>query len=133
MIAVGLGCRRDCAVEDIVAAVMAALAQAGRGLDEVSALYAPDVRRDAPALFDAAAHLGKHLEFIATAQLIERSGEALTHSARVQARLGVPSAAETAALVGALFTASGGTRARLLAPRSVAGAATCALAIIEGA
>jgi len=130
MITAGLGCRRACTAEDVVAAVMTALAQAGRALEEVSALYAPDARRDAPALRAAATQLGKPLAFVGTAQLVQQTARALSHSAHAQRHLGVPSAAETAALAGVCGTHPG-ANARLLGPRSIAGAATCALAIAE--
>jgi cobalamin biosynthesis protein CbiG len=109
---------------------MAALASAGRELAEVQALYAPEVRRDAPALRAAALRLGKPLEFLAMELLLQQRAGALTQSERVQQGLGLPSAAETAALAGACG-AQPAASARLLGPRSIAGAATCALAIVE--
>lgn len=100
-IAAGLGCRRACAPEDVVAAITAALACAGRRIDEVSTLYAPAARMDAAALRAAAAQLGKRLEFVALERLAQHSQGVLTHSERVLSALGIPSAAETAALAGA--------------------------------
>lgn len=130
MIAAGVGCRRQCTAQDVVAAVRAALSSAGRELAEVSALYAPVARSDAPALREAAALLGKALELVAIDRLAAQSPRVLTRSARVQASLGVPSAAETAALAGACGDRPG-VAARLLGPRTVAGSATCALAVQE--
>ena len=130
MIAAGLGCRRACTADDVVAAISAALARADRTLDDVCALYAPDLRADSVALHAAAAQLGKRLEFVGREQLVAHSALALTHSERVQRALGVPSAAETAALAGA-HTERPGSGARLLGPRSSAGGATCALATWE--
>jgi cobalt-precorrin 5A hydrolase len=130
MITAGLGCRRACAPEDVVAAITAALACAGRNISEVSALYAPAARMDASALRAAAAQLGKRLEFVALERLAQHSEGALTHSERVLSALGIPSAAETAALAGACAQRPGSS-ARLLGPRSSAGGATCALAMLE--
>jgi cobalt-precorrin 5A hydrolase len=132
MIAAGLGCRRACAPEDIVAAITAALASAGRSLDEVGTLYAPAARMDSAALRAAAAQLGKRLEFVALERLAQHSDGVLTRSERVLSALGIPSAAETAALAGAC--AGRPDRCpRLLRPRSSAGGATCALATLEEA
>jgi cobalt-precorrin 5A hydrolase len=130
MIAAGLGCRRACAPEDILAAVATALASAGRSLEEVGALYAPAARMDSGALRAAAAQLGKRLEFVALERLAQYSAGALTRSERVLSALGIPSAAETAALAGACAGCPG-SHARLLGPRSSAGGATCALATLE--
>lgn len=115
-----------------MAAITAALACAGRGLDEVSALYAPAARRDAAALRAAAAQLGKRLEFVALERLAQHSEAVLTRSERVLSALGIPSAAETAALAGACAQQPGSSP-RLLGPRSSAGGATCALATLEKA
>lgn len=130
MIAAGLGCRRACAPEDVVAAITAALARAGRCIDEVSALYAPAARTDSAALRAAAAQLGKRLEFVALERLAQHSAAVLTRSERVLSALGIPSAAETAALAGAC-AARPSCSPRLLGPRSSAGGATCALATVE--
>jgi cobalt-precorrin 5A hydrolase len=130
MIAAGIGCRSSCNAHDIVAAVHAALAQAGRRLDEVAALYAPALRQDAAALPLAAAQLAKPLRLVAHAALLQHSAACLTHSERVLAALGVPSIAETAALAGA-DAATCGANARLLGPRVAYGGATCALATVE--
>jgi cobalt-precorrin 5A hydrolase len=130
MIAAGLGCRRACAPEDVVAAIEAALKRAGRELEEVCALYAPAARTNSAALRAAAALLGKRLEFVALEHLAQHSAAALTHSERVLRALGIPSAAETAALAG-VCSARPGSRARLLGPRTAAGGATCALATVE--
>jgi cobalt-precorrin 5A hydrolase len=128
MIAAGIGCRRACALEDVLAVVRVALERVGRGLDDVDAFYAPMIRADSPALRGAAAQLCKRLEFVAQERLLEQSAGALTRSERVLRALGVPSIAETAALAGA---ARPGRSARLLGPRVSFGGATCALAVLE--
>jgi cobalt-precorrin 5A hydrolase len=130
VIAAGIGCRPACAAEDIVAALEAALTGAGRALVEVAALYAPAARADSAALHAVATTLGKRLELVEQAQLVQCSAGALTHSAHAQRALGVPSVAETAALAGANAEWPG-QRARLLGPRVSSGGATCALAVVE--
>jgi cobalt-precorrin 5A hydrolase len=130
MIAAGIGCRPSCATEDIVAALDAALAAAGRTLAEIAALYAPAARADSSALRAAALTLGKRLELLEQERLAQFSAGALTHSEHAQRALDVPSVAETAALAGA-DTEWPGCRARLLGPRVSSGGATCALAHVE--
>ncbi|HTU64247.1 MAG TPA: cobalamin biosynthesis protein [Polyangiales bacterium] len=130
MIFAGIGCRPACAAGEIVAALEAALASAGRTLAEVAALYAPAARADLRALEHAASMLGKRLELVEHERLVERSAGALTHSAHAQRAFGVPSVAETAALAGA-HAAWPNLGARLLGPRVSSGGATCALAIVE--
>jgi cobalt-precorrin 5A hydrolase len=130
VIAAGLGCRRACTQQDVLAALAAALEHAGRTIDEVAALYAPEARRDAPALRAAALELGKPLEFVGHDQLTQQAERALTRSERVNALLGLPSIAETAALAGAARTGADAA-VHLLGPRQIAGAATCALAIAD--
>jgi precorrin-6Y C5,15-methyltransferase (decarboxylating) len=132
VIAAGFGCRRACTQQGVLAALAAALEHAGRTLDEVAALYAPEARRDAPALRAAALALGKPLEFVGHDQLARQAQRALTRSERVHARLGLPSIAETAALAGAARICAD-SAVHLLGPRQVAGAATCALAIAGAA
>jgi cobalt-precorrin 5A hydrolase len=129
MIAAGLGCRSGCAHHDVLRALDGALARAGHARDEVSALYVPEEKGAEAGLRAAAAELGKPLVLVARAALLAQSAATLTHSPQALERYGVPSVAETAALAGA--AAHG--RPRLLGPRQVAGAATCALAITEEA
>ena len=128
MIAGGLGCRRGCAADEIVRAIELALNRAGMSLDEVHALYAPAFKLDESGLACAAAQLGKQLVLLPLEQLQLQAHAALSDSPQVAERFGLPSIAETAALAGALTFAQAQQAARLLAPRSVVGGATCALA-----
>ena len=130
MIAAGLGCKRGCSSGDVLLALEAALASAGRALSEVQALYAPEFKAEEPALSAAAQHLGKPLRLLPMADLQLQAAHALTHSEQVSARFGVPSIAETAALAGACTRER--SRASLLGPRQIAGGASCALAVIWG-
>jgi cobalt-precorrin 5A hydrolase len=127
MIAAGLGCRRGCASDDLLRALNAALASAGRALDEVGALYCPEFKADEPALAEVATQLGKPLRVLSLQQLKLHAAHALTRSEQVASRFDLPSIAETAALAGACTSAH--SRASLLGPRQVSGGASCALAI----
>lgn len=157
MINAGLGCRRGCPPDDLVAAVRAALAASARALDELGALYAPEWKRDEHALQLAAAELGKSLVFVAMPALAAQRAGTLTQSLIVEARFGLPGVAEAAALAGAALAAdtapaqsaarvasalAGASEAQgpraptarrvcLLGARVVVGGATCALAELE--
>lgn len=128
MIAAGLGCRAGCPVEHVLAALEQALAAGGCVLEELSGLYTAEFKRAEPALLLAAERLGKPLLGLPLAQLQAQNGKALSCSAQSLERFGVLSIAETAALAGAARGA-GPSEPRLLGTRSIAGSATCALAI----
>jgi len=125
MIAAGFGCRPSCSVADVCAALELALHESGASLREVRALFGAEVAA-APALSEAASALDKPLLLLPIAALRGSAGAALTRSARVLERFGLPSIAETAALAGLLQL--GASEARLLSARLACGAATCALA-----
>jgi cobalt-precorrin 5A hydrolase len=125
MIAAGFGCRPSCSVADLCAALELVLRANGASLLEVRALFGAEVAA-APALLEAATALDKPLLLLPLATLEASAGAALTRSARVLERFGLPSIAETAALAGLRELGAGG--ARLLSPRVAYGAATCALA-----
>lgn len=131
MIAAGVGCRSGCAPGDIVAAVQGAVAASGLCLADVRALYSAEFKASEPNLRRAADALDKPLVFLPTAALEEQAGGAASRSPQVLARFELPSVAETAALAGAFELGQRRSPVRLLAPRLVAGAATCALARAE--
>jgi cobalt-precorrin 5A hydrolase len=141
MIAAGVGCRAGCPPADIIEALTRAVELEGLVLEDVQALFSVEAKRAEAGLLDAAELLGKRLVLLPHAALAAQAGGTLTRSAAVAARFALPSVAETAALAGAVELAgevpfaghvacasNGGTRARLLAPRQVAGGAACALA-----
>lgn len=121
MIAAGLGCRKNCSVDDILGAIAGALKSTGRSSAEIAVLCAPDFKAGEAALTDAARQLDRPLVFLPKEKLATQAAGARTCSDRVLAIHDLPSVAETAALAGA-------TPARLLAPRFNFGGAACALA-----
>jgi cobalt-precorrin 5A hydrolase len=129
-IAAGVGCRAHCAPGDLVGALAAALERGGGDIADVRAIYAPDFKREDETLSLFAEHLQKALVFLPLADLERQAHLALTSSAKIAARYGLPSIAETAALAGAFSCVPGGT-IRLLGPRTIRGGATCALAAPE--
>lgn len=134
MIAAGFGCRKGCSSDDMMRALDAALHAAGCARADVRALYAPAFKAAEPGLADVATRLSKPLVFLRDEDLKLQAAFAISRSEHAQARLGVPSVAETAALAGARAANALPERAaRLLGPRQISGGATCALAIADDA
>ncbi|MCG5235861.1 cobalamin biosynthesis protein [Xanthobacter oligotrophicus] len=122
MIVAGIGSKRGVSVDDVLAALDAALARAALARDDVALIAAPAVKGGEAGISEAAAKLGLPLVLVPQTQLEAASNRTKTRSERVIALLRVPSAAETAAL------AAAGAKARLLGPRLALGPVTCALA-----
>ncbi len=118
MIVAGIGCRRGCPAEEIVALVRQAEALSA----PVDALAAPAFKQDEPGLAEAARRLGVTLRFVPDAALTAAQGACVTVSAAAERATGFASVAEAAALAG------GGT---LLLPRIAGTRATCAVARVE--
>lgn len=123
MIAIGLGCRKECASEAIVAIVRRALA-ACSGVEGVRRLFSLVEKSGEPGLRMAAETLGFELVFLPHEALAAVATRVLTHSPAAQRRFGLASVAEAAALAGA------GPGAKLLMPRLAANGATCAVALV---
>jgi cobalt-precorrin 5A hydrolase len=125
LIAIGLGCRKNCASEAIVALVRRALADCA-GVVGARRLFSLADKKDERGLNAAAATLGYDLVFLPREALAAAAPRLLTRSAATQSRFGLDSVAEAAALAGA------GPEARLLGPRLAANGATCAIAVTGG-
>jgi len=117
VIVAGIGCRRGCPAEDIVALVRLAEEQAAC---HVGALAAPDFKQDETGLHEAARRLGVALNFVDATALAAVQPRCPTRSEAAARHAGAASVAEGSALA-----ASGG---RLLLARIANGRATCALA-----
>jgi cobalt-precorrin 5A hydrolase len=125
MIVAGIGCKRGAPALDVEAAIRAALARANIAADTLDAI-ATIARKSAEVGIQAAAtKLGVSIVPVADIDLLAAGDRTQTRSERVQTMTGVPSVAEAAAL------AAAGPSARLIGPRLVMGAATCALAVSE--
>lgn len=125
MIAAGFGMSGRVEPETLVALFGQVLERAGLDAAAVSCAATVAARQDLPAFRAAMARLGLPVRAVSAAELEAAGGRVATASPRILARHGVGSLAEAAAL------AAAGEGARLLAPRRVLGAATCALAITE--
>jgi cobalt-precorrin 5A hydrolase len=122
MMVAGVGCRRGASAGDIEAAIRAALARAGVDAAALGAIATIAAKQNEAGIDAAATKLGVSIIVVSETALQAASQRTITRSERVLASMGVPSVAEAAAL------AAAGPSARLLAPRLVVGAATCALA-----
>ncbi len=122
MIVAGVGCRRGAPALDIEAAVRAALARANITAGALDVIATIAAKRGEAGIQAAAEKLGVSVIVISDADLQAATDRTETRSERVLAIAGVPSVAEAAAL------AAAGPAARLISPRLVVGAATCAVA-----
>ncbi len=125
MMVAGVGCRKGASAREIGAAISAALMRAGLRVDALDAIAAPAAKSSEAGIAAAANDLGVPLVLIPQAELEAAGARTVTRSERVIALLGVPSAAEAAAL------AAAGPAGRLVAPRTAVGPATYALAASE--
>lgn len=122
MIVAGIGCRKGCAADEIVALVRRAVAEAGAAHCRLTALAAPAFKRAEPGLCEAATILALPLLHVGDDRLKAVQAECPTRSAPALAATGHGSVAEAAAL------AAAGPGARLVLARISSAAATCALA-----
>lgn len=122
MIVAGFGSKRGVSMDDVLAALDAALARAGLSRADVSVVATPAVKGGEAGISEAAAKLNLPLVLVPPTRLEAASSRAETRSERVVRLFRVPSVAETAAL------AAGGAAARLMGPRIALGPVTCALA-----
>jgi cobalt-precorrin 5A hydrolase len=122
MIVAGIGCRKGASAAEVEAAIAAALVTAGFATQRLDLIATPAVKGEEPGIVNAALARGVPLVLVPRADLEATGGRTVSHSERVLAIMGVPSAAEAAAL------AAAGPTARLVGPRIAVGPATCALA-----
>jgi cobalt-precorrin 5A hydrolase len=120
-IAIGVGCRKGCPSEAIVALVKRAMARAACEAAPVG-LFSHAAKRFEPGLVEAAEKLGLPLILLDQTRLRAASPHAATTSTKVMTLFALPSIAETAALAGA------GARAELLVSRISSAGASCAIA-----
>ena len=125
MMVAGIGCKSGVTAEAVVEALRATLAKHGVEREAVAKLAAPAIKSGEKALHDAATKLALPLVFVDANALAKAAPHTLSHSERSLAATGAPSASEASAL------AAAGLGARLLGPREIVGAVTCALAVSE--
>lgn len=120
MIVAGIGCRKGVDAAGVLAAVDAALRSHDLDRAALSALATTTFKQDEAAIFAAARQLGLEVIIIEGA---EETQYTITRSDISLAVAGSPSVSESAAL------AAAGKDARLLGPRLIIGAVTCAIAV----
>jgi cobalt-precorrin 5A hydrolase len=123
MIVAGIGCRKGATAEEVDAAIEVALQETGQSRGALTSLATSDGKGSEPGLVDAAAANGLELVLIRPAALQAAGPRTKSFSPRVKEMFGVPSVAEAAAL------AAAGPDAALLAPRTIVGPVTCAIAV----
>jgi len=120
-VAIGIGCKRGCTSEAIVALVERAIAAAACA-GTPAALFTHEAKKSEAGLACATEALGLPLVFLDGQVLRPASLRAATNSPTVIAMFGLPSIAEAAALAGA------GPSSVLLVARMSNGGASCAIA-----
>jgi cobalt-precorrin 5A hydrolase len=124
LIAIGVGCRRNCSGAVLAQLVSRTLVSWPRDLPSPvrRSLFTIEDKRGDAGINEAAQALGIDLVFLSREALREAMPRTQTHSARAQALFGVGSVAEASALAG------GGPNATLVVPRTSENDATCAIA-----
>lgn len=125
MIVAGVGCRKGAPAADVETAIRTVLSRAGITSDALDCIATTAAKDGEAGIETAAAKLGVAVVVVSQDELKAAGERAETRSERVLTLMGVPSVAEAAAL------AAAGPSGRLISPRLVIGAATCALAATE--
>jgi cobalt-precorrin 5A hydrolase len=113
---IGIGCRRGVSIEQIHAAVFAALGT--QPLASVRALASIDSKKDETALLEFAARLGLPLHFFSKRRIAQVE---ISASERVQALLGIDGVCEPCALLAS-------RNGRIIVPKTMTGGVTVAIA-----
>ncbi|MCT8971891.1 cobalamin biosynthesis protein [Microbaculum marinisediminis] len=122
MIVAGIGCRKGCGADEIVALIEDAVKQAGIANCKFTALAAPRFKDDEPGPREAAERMNLPLLLIDEKAMKAVEPRCPTRSETALKATGFASVAEAAAL------AAAGTDGRLVLPRISSAMATCALA-----
>lgn len=120
ILAIGVGCRKGCSAAAIVGLIEQVRAAAPAGL--MVGLFTIVDKAEEPGLLDAACCLGLGLVCLSRDALRAVMPSVETRSAAAEARFGIASVSEAAALAGA------GPGAHLVVRRIAANGATCAVA-----
>ena len=123
MIIAGVGCRKGATQQDILSAIETALEAHGLATPALSALATVELKRDEQGIIAAGRVLELPLLVVDDIALVAAAPRTLSRLQISQEAVGRLSVSEAAAL------AAAGADAILLGPRTVAGLATCAIAI----
>jgi cobalt-precorrin 5A hydrolase/precorrin-3B C17-methyltransferase len=122
VLALGIGCARGAAAEEVVALVARSLAEAHLAAAAIAAVVSIELKADEPALHEVAARLGVPARFFPAAELLRETPRLATPSAAVLAETGCYGVAEGAAL------AAVGAAGTLVVAKRKSAHATCAVA-----
>lgn len=123
--ALGLGCARGCAPDEMAALVGQVLETAGIAAEAVAAVGSLDLKADEPAMHGVAADLGVPFRVFTAAELEAEAGRLATPSEVVFAEVGCHGVSEGAAL------ALGGSGAELVVAKQKTANATAALVRVD--
>ncbi len=127
VLALGIGCERGCAAEEIAALVRDTLAQAGLAAGAVAAIVSIDIKADEPAIQALAEALAVPARFFPASRLLDETARLTIRSEAAFRATGCWGVAEGAAL------AAVGPEGDLVVPRRQSRRATCAIARAPGA
>jgi cobalamin biosynthesis protein CbiG len=124
LIAIGIGCRKNCSGAVLAQLVSRTLVSWPRDLRmlPLRSLFTIEDKRGDAGIIEAAEALGMDLAFLSREELRDATSRVRTPSVRAQRLFGVASVAEASALAG------GGPNAALIVPRTSENGATCAIA-----
>lgn len=94
----GLGCRRECSLEELLSLLDDTLAEHGSSTAELTALASSVHKANEPGLLQLAAHLNLPIQFLPAEVLAGYHGRLSQTSAIAQRVTGSPSVAEASAL-----------------------------------
>jgi cobalt-precorrin 5A hydrolase / cobalt-factor III methyltransferase / precorrin-3B C17-methyltransferase len=120
-LALGVGCERDAAPEELIRLVEETLAENNLAPEAIAAVYSIDVKMDEAAVHALGAHLGRPVRFFDAARLEEETPRLATPSDVVFREVGCHGVSEGAAL------AAAGPDAALIVPKRKSKRATCAI------
>lgn len=121
-LALGVGCERDAAPEELIRLVEETLAENTLAPEAIAGVYSIDVKMDEAAVHALGAHLGRPVRFFDAARLEEETPRLATPSDVVFREVGCHGVSEGAAL------AAAGPGAALIVPKRKSKRATCAIA-----
>lgn len=122
----GMGCERDCAVDELADLLRQCLAQAGIGVNELASISSIDNKQDESGLQELCARIHKPFEVYSAGELAAVEPLLSTRSDYVHATVGVYGVAESAALHAA--TRATGGEPELMVAKRKSKRATCAIA-----
>jgi cobalt-precorrin 5A hydrolase/precorrin-3B C17-methyltransferase len=122
VLALGVGCERDCAAAELIALAEGTLAEAGLAAGAVAAIVSLELKMDEPAVHALADRLGVPARFFTAAELRAETTRLANPSETVFRETGCYGVAEGAAL------AAVGPGGRLVVPKHKSARATCAVA-----